>query len=126
MGMVRYYKGCLRVEPDVHHLEPSCRPLLRRHASHPEVGANHHQPDHHDQHKVVSENLSLAVILIKTRHRWLSTYLVTLCWLAPLACLIPSFFEAYGKVMSTVILMNFSFHKVTDYSGNFICHWRSC
>jgi len=32
------------------------------------------------------------------RHRWLSTYLVTLCWLAPLACLIPSLFKAYGKV----------------------------
>jgi len=31
--------------------------------------------------------------------RWVSTYLVILCWLVPLACLLPSLFEVYGKVV---------------------------
>ena len=31
--------------------------------------------------------------------RWVSTYLVILCWLVPLTCLLPSLFEVYGKVL---------------------------
>ena len=39
-------KGCLCVEPDVHHPEPGCRPLLWWYESYPEVGWPCH---HHNQ-----------------------------------------------------------------------------
>ena len=46
---------------------------------------------------------------MKINHRWVSTYLVTLCWLVPLACLTPSLFQAYGRVISIMLILTISF-----------------
>ena len=47
--------------------------------------------------------IHLASSIYHDKIRWVSTYLVILCWIVPLACLLPSLFEAYGKVIMVMI-----------------------
>ena len=56
------------------------------------------------------DSVKRKIVKIKIAHRWVSTYLVTLCWLAPLACLIPSLFKAYGKVITIYYYLVFVSH----------------
>ena len=68
---------------------------------------------------------------MKINLRWVSTYLVTLCWLVPLACLTPSLFQAYGRVISIMLILmiitcHFEFYGYTCFQVELKDYTQTC